>query len=61
MVKYRSTRPILRGRKVEDIMRKILLIIKLITLTTIFLRELFKYKVKKNDTDKTLNRKKKNY
>lgn len=39
-------------------MRKILLIIKLITLTTIFLRELFKYKVKKNDTDKTLNRKK---
>jgi len=38
-------------------MRKILFIIKLLTLTAIFLRELFKYKVKKNDTDKKLNRK----
>jgi len=38
-------------------MRKILFIIKILTVTVIFLRELFKYKVKKKDNGKTLDRK----
>ena len=38
-------------------MRKILFIIKLLTLTAIFLRELFKYKVKKKENKKAFNRK----